>query len=131
MSGDFLCLKNYYELMEEIKTIINYSDFDSEYKTDKLISLEKELATLKKMIGNGAGLRAAGQMTFELINDLAAELDPIYKKYNNKLIINNNPLSEASFILSKMHYEKDEKEFGDKFKKLAIIFDPNNNLYVQ
>ena len=56
-------------------------------------------------------------------------MDLIYTHYNNDIIINNNPLSETIFLLSKMYFEKGYEEEANKLKDKAIDLDPNNDDY--
>ena len=112
---------------------LDYQDIRTEHMTDGLLRAEKELLSIKKSVSLGAGLYSVGNDLSELIQELKPIFLNILYKYRSAhdLIINDNPFSEALFILSKMCYDKGHKDKGDEYKNLALKLDPNNKVYQQ
>ena len=114
---------------KDYKLFVDYCDVKSMYPSKNLESIEKDMDDIKRRIANHAGLLLAGEPLYEIIKSLEKEMDLIYTHYNNDIVINNNPLSETIFLLSKMYFEKGYEEEANKLKNKAIDLDPNNNDY--
>jgi hypothetical protein len=111
---------------------IEYKDLRLTYSTNKLLRAERTLETLKKSVNFGAGLILMERDAYDLIEELKFEMMCIISQYSESgddVIINNNPLSEAAYILSKMYCDKGYEEEAENYKKLATTWDPNNESY--